>query len=397
MAKEIDFDLKEEVKKAFQEGIYADTPANRKLGRVGMSYKDYNKKKTESDKEEHISKLIEKTETLKKLGGFKLDRVIKYTGFDIDLKKPEAEKRKELAKKYFESASIEELADNSDIAAQADYMDQIIEDALEESVPYNAVPKRDFSKLSSTNLMKELNKEDNWKSGALNINGKTYYKNQDGKFYTIEEPKKGMTKEELFESVQKHLDDSIKTTPTEEKVRRKKGINLTKQAFYVKAAKDVKKERINAAIEADTDFDVLKNGNGELHLIDRTKSDNESFTFDMKDMPLSEVLKEIKGENGTKVTKKSEEVWNEKTLSKKIHNEGKFKSKGNGVYEADIEGIGGAQLLANDGVLDPEKKGYEVQIWDKDYNIQPKRYAKNISEAKNLVIDELIKLNVGKK
>ena len=30
-----------EVEKAYTEGIYADTPANRKLGRVGMSYSAY--------------------------------------------------------------------------------------------------------------------------------------------------------------------------------------------------------------------------------------------------------------------------------------------------------------------------------------------------------------------
>lgn len=29
------------VEKAYTEGVYSDSPANRKLGRVGMSYKDY--------------------------------------------------------------------------------------------------------------------------------------------------------------------------------------------------------------------------------------------------------------------------------------------------------------------------------------------------------------------
>lgn len=41
-----------ELKKAYTEGIYADTPANRKLGRVGMSYIEYaNKQKGISEKE----------------------------------------------------------------------------------------------------------------------------------------------------------------------------------------------------------------------------------------------------------------------------------------------------------------------------------------------------------
>lgn len=41
--------------KAYTEGIYSDTPANRKLGRVGMSYIDYSKK-VKSDKEEKAEK-----------------------------------------------------------------------------------------------------------------------------------------------------------------------------------------------------------------------------------------------------------------------------------------------------------------------------------------------------
>lgn len=41
--------------KAYTEGIYADTPANRKLGRVGMSYAEYAKKLKE-EKEEKAEK-----------------------------------------------------------------------------------------------------------------------------------------------------------------------------------------------------------------------------------------------------------------------------------------------------------------------------------------------------
>ena len=33
-----------QVSKAYTEGTYADTRANRKLGRVGMSYAEYSKK-----------------------------------------------------------------------------------------------------------------------------------------------------------------------------------------------------------------------------------------------------------------------------------------------------------------------------------------------------------------
>ena len=44
-----------QISKAYTEGIYADTPANRKLGRVGMSYAE-NAKKLKDDKEEKADK-----------------------------------------------------------------------------------------------------------------------------------------------------------------------------------------------------------------------------------------------------------------------------------------------------------------------------------------------------
>ena len=34
-----------QISKAYTEGVYSDTPANRKLGRVGMSYKNYSEQK----------------------------------------------------------------------------------------------------------------------------------------------------------------------------------------------------------------------------------------------------------------------------------------------------------------------------------------------------------------
>lgn len=47
-----------EVFKAYTEGIYADTPANRKLGRVGMTYQAYAEKlkSKDKDKKEKVEK-----------------------------------------------------------------------------------------------------------------------------------------------------------------------------------------------------------------------------------------------------------------------------------------------------------------------------------------------------
>lgn len=51
--KTIELGLSKEVLKAYQEGIYADTPSNRKLGRVGMTYTAYAEKlKKEKDNKE---------------------------------------------------------------------------------------------------------------------------------------------------------------------------------------------------------------------------------------------------------------------------------------------------------------------------------------------------------
>ena len=38
------FNKIDELNKAYTEGIYSDTPANRKLGRVGMTYQAYAEK-----------------------------------------------------------------------------------------------------------------------------------------------------------------------------------------------------------------------------------------------------------------------------------------------------------------------------------------------------------------
>lgn len=69
--------------KAYTEGIYADTPANRKLGRVGMTYEAYAekvKKEKESSSEESEIK-----EIIKKEGEKKAAEIIKkHLGINVD-------------------------------------------------------------------------------------------------------------------------------------------------------------------------------------------------------------------------------------------------------------------------------------------------------------------------
>lgn len=49
------FKQTEEITKAYTEGIYADTPANRKLGRVGMTYAAYAEKAGKIENKEKLS------------------------------------------------------------------------------------------------------------------------------------------------------------------------------------------------------------------------------------------------------------------------------------------------------------------------------------------------------
>lgn len=69
------------LEKAFQEGVYADTPANRKLGRVGMSYKQV--KEMEEKKEAQAAKNQEKDSTSKKAMK-ELSRICKDTLGNFD-------------------------------------------------------------------------------------------------------------------------------------------------------------------------------------------------------------------------------------------------------------------------------------------------------------------------
>lgn len=79
------FNKKEQLEKAYTEGIYCDSPANRKLGRVGMSYEEYAKMVGEQQKEkvnkkekkeipESIQDLTFKNENGKKVASYFVDK-----------------------------------------------------------------------------------------------------------------------------------------------------------------------------------------------------------------------------------------------------------------------------------------------------------------------------------
>ena len=133
-----------ELEKAYTEGIYCDSPANRKLGRVGMTYAAYAEKvkkdvkkeekseeKKKNNKKLNIDKILAKSDDLGKAKGKRLDAIISYAEFDnIPKNATDEEKRKIIAENYIKSAELsgtpEEIAND---------LDEIVEDAIADYVP----------------------------------------------------------------------------------------------------------------------------------------------------------------------------------------------------------------------------------------------------------------------
>lgn len=75
--------------KAYTEGLYADTPANRKLGRVGMTYLEY--EKSSKVKKKEIEQTIKEIAEVKRISQIKPpkamseeDRIAKFSDFEKD-------------------------------------------------------------------------------------------------------------------------------------------------------------------------------------------------------------------------------------------------------------------------------------------------------------------------
>ena len=73
-----------------------------------------------------------------------------------------------------------------------------------------------------------------------------------------------------------------------------------------------------------------------------------------------------------------------------------FKVEGNGNWQMDIPGVGGAMILdetdtamGNYGA----QKTYSYTVWDKNYQIQDKQYAISLNDAKYMAKENLKNLN----
>lgn len=95
------------------------------------------KKKDDTEERKKLSYIEARTvlnysDTLANATTRQLNNVIDYSGFDIDKKLSDDEKREKLAQKYYASADLYELTSAKEVA---DALDGIIEDALEDYVP----------------------------------------------------------------------------------------------------------------------------------------------------------------------------------------------------------------------------------------------------------------------
>ena len=95
------------------------------------------KKKDDTEEKKKLSYMEARTvlsfsDTLANATTRQLNNVIDYSGFDIDKKFSDDEKREKLAQKYYKSAELYEMNNAKEVA---NALDEIIEDALEDYVP----------------------------------------------------------------------------------------------------------------------------------------------------------------------------------------------------------------------------------------------------------------------
>lgn len=149
------------IEKSYTEGVYSDTPTNRKLGRVGMSYKVYNQKikqsKDQLDKHEEAKNsrldnfIVNKSKIISSSNEEEINKIIDGFGFDIDKSKGLSSKKKELVKNIREisklKGTVKEIA--SDI-------DEIIEEGREGG--FESIARIDSIYYKTTTL-KNLNED----------------------------------------------------------------------------------------------------------------------------------------------------------------------------------------------------------------------------------------------
>ena len=144
--------------KNLEKAFYKDNYQNRKLGRVGRPYGNSSNKEKEQNETE-VEILVNKTKTLKNAEGKKLDAIIEYSnsakeegveGIKVAKGATDNEKKIAIAKFYKEAAE-----------GNADYLDEIVEEALVDYVPEKKKNKENFfSKLNNSIISKYKGKKE---------------------------------------------------------------------------------------------------------------------------------------------------------------------------------------------------------------------------------------------
>ena len=77
-----------------------------------------------------------------------------------------------------------------------------------------------------------------------------------------------------------------------------------------------------------------------------------------------------------------------KTSGNRSSNLGNWEKTATGQWDIDVAGKGGAQILEGTDLYSRDKI-FEVHMWDKDYNMLPKKVVTNLTTAKSTVKNTL--------
>lgn len=149
------------LEKAAQEGVYADTYQNRKLGRVGMTYSGY-KKKLEKKEEENSKAIgLSMSDNMKELHSLNKKKAELLTKYKSE-KNPE--KKKELSKAYSEAKGksihlkMNILGQAQKVVDSSEELKNLPESKVDKIAKYSGFDKqiKNYNKLSVEKKKQEL-------------------------------------------------------------------------------------------------------------------------------------------------------------------------------------------------------------------------------------------------
>lgn len=165
------------LEKAAQEGVYADTYQNRKLGRVGMTYAGY-KKKIEKKESEEVNALgVSMSDNIKELNSLNKKKVELLKKYKAE---KDPQKKKALSKEYSEAKGksvhlkINILNQAQKVINSSEELKNMPESKVDKVAKYSGFDKKikNYNKLSADRKKQELISHYTESSEAYDSNNK---------------------------------------------------------------------------------------------------------------------------------------------------------------------------------------------------------------------------------